>query len=52
METPNINQQKILENIAKGIRLDGRKLLDYRELEIETGISNFLLPKEKFTISG
>src|SRR3989344_4786863 len=40
METPNINQQKILENIAKGIRLDGRKLLDYRELEIETGISN------------
>lgn len=40
METPNINQQKILENISKGIRLDGRKLLEYRDLEIETGISN------------
>ncbi|PIN77916.1 RNA-binding protein [Candidatus Woesearchaeota archaeon CG10_big_fil_rev_8_21_14_0_10_34_12] len=40
METSNINHKKILENLDKELRIDGRKLLDYRDIEIETGISN------------
>jgi exosome complex component RRP42 len=35
----NLQKDKIFECLAQGIRLDGRKLDDYREIEVETGIS-------------
>jgi len=40
MKLPNINKRKIESLLKDGKRLDGRKAFDYRELEIETGISN------------
>jgi len=39
MEIPNINKIKIAEVLGKEKRLDNRKLLDYRDIYIETGIS-------------
>lgn len=36
---PNLQREKIIECIAMGKRLDGRGLGDYREIEVETGIS-------------
>jgi len=35
----NLQKEKIIEGIAQGIRLDGRKLEEYREIQVETGIS-------------
>ncbi len=39
MQIPNINKQKIEEFLKKDKRMDGRGLLDYRDVKIETGIS-------------
>lgn len=39
MDIPNINKNKITEVLEKDKRLDGRKLFDYRDIEIETNIS-------------
>jgi len=39
MSLPNINKKKIENLLRDGKRLDGRKAFDYRDIEIETGIS-------------
>lgn len=39
METSNLTKKRIEELCEKGKRFDGRKLLEFREIEIETGIS-------------
>ena len=36
----NINRKRIIELLKEGKRLDGREAFDYREIEIETGVSN------------
>jgi len=36
---PNLQRDKIVEYLSNGKRLDGRGLLDYREIEVEKGIS-------------
>lgn len=36
---PTLQKDKIIECISEGKRLDGRGLEDYREIEVETGIS-------------
>ena len=36
---PNLQREKIMECLAEGKRLDGREFGDYREIEVETGIS-------------
>ena len=36
----NINRKRIIELLKEGKRLDGRGAFDYREIEIETGVSN------------
>jgi exosome complex component RRP42 len=40
MEISNINLKKIETLLEEGKRLDGRKPFDYRDISIETGISN------------
>jgi exosome complex component RRP42 len=40
MDLTNINKKKIVSLLDKGIRLDGRKPFDYRDLVIEPNISN------------
>jgi exosome complex component RRP42 len=40
METPNITGKRIKEYLKEGKRFDGRKLDEFREISIETGISN------------
>ena len=39
MELSNLTRERITEFISSGKRFDGRGLLDYREISIETGIS-------------
>jgi len=39
METSSLTKKRIEELLQEGKRFDGRKLLDYRKIEIETGIS-------------
>jgi len=39
MDLPNINKKKIENLLADGKRLDNRNPFDYRNIEIETGIS-------------
>jgi len=39
MEVPNINKKRILNLLKQNKRMDGRGLLDYRNIEIETNIS-------------
>jgi exosome complex component RRP42 len=39
MQLPNINQRKIVSLLKEGKRLDSRKPFEYRDIEIETGIS-------------
>jgi len=39
MKIPNINRIKIIDLLAEDKRLDGRKSFDFRDIEIETGIS-------------
>jgi len=39
METPHINQERIKKFLSEGKRFDKRKLEEFRELEIETGVS-------------
>ncbi len=36
---PNLQKDKIIEYISKGKRLDGRKLEEYRDMEVELGVS-------------
>ena len=40
MELPNINKKRIIELLKDSKRLDGRKPFEFRDIEIETGISN------------
>ncbi|MEK6842372.1 MAG: exosome complex protein Rrp42 [Nanoarchaeota archaeon] len=40
METPQITAERIKEYLQHGKRFDGRKLDEFRNIEIETGISN------------
>ncbi len=40
MELPNINRKKIINLLKDSRRLDGRGRYDFREIKIETGISN------------
>lgn len=40
MELPNINKKKIIELLKEGKRLDGRGAFDFRDIEIETGVSS------------
>ena len=40
MKLPNINKKQIETLLEKGIRLDGRKPFDYRDVIIETNVSN------------
>ncbi|MEK6848137.1 MAG: exosome complex protein Rrp42 [Nanoarchaeota archaeon] len=39
METLNISVKKTISLATKGMRIDGRKALEFRKIEIETGIS-------------
>lgn len=39
MKIPNINRFKIIDLLAEGKRLDNRKPFDFRDIEVETGIS-------------
>ena len=39
MEVSNITKKRIVEYISVGKRFDNRKLLEYRDIEIESGIS-------------
>ena len=39
MQLPNINKRKIVSLLKDGKRLDGRGLFEYRDIEIETGVS-------------
>ena len=36
----NLNKKRITELLKEGKRLDGRGSFDYREIQIETGVSN------------
>jgi len=40
MDIPNINKKQIANLLKDGKRLDGRTAFDFRDIEIETGISN------------
>lgn len=40
MEVSNLTREKLKEMFAEGKRFDGRGLTDFREVSIETGISN------------
>jgi len=40
MEIPNITKNRIIDYLNEGKRFDNRKLLDYRKISIELGISN------------
>lgn len=40
MEISNITRKRIVDYLSEGKRFDNRKLLEYRKIEIETGISN------------
>ncbi|MEX0920226.1 MAG: exosome complex protein Rrp42 [Candidatus Pacearchaeota archaeon] len=40
METPNVTGKRIKEYLSEGKRFDGRSLDEFRDLKIETGISN------------
>ena len=40
MELPNINKRRITELLKDGKRLDGRKPFEFRDIEIETMVSN------------
>jgi len=40
MDIPNINKKQIANLLKDGKRSDGRGLFDFRDIEIETGISN------------
>ncbi|MFH1053208.1 MAG: exosome complex protein Rrp42 [Candidatus Woesearchaeota archaeon] len=40
MNLPTINKKRIIELLKEGKRLDGRKPFDYRDIEIETNVSN------------
>jgi exosome complex component RRP42 len=40
MQLPNINKKRITSLLKEGKRLDGRGTYDYRDIEIESGISN------------
>jgi len=48
--TLKLTKERILENIVKGKRLDSRKLDEYREIRIETGISKKAEGSAKVTI--
>jgi len=48
--TLKITKEHILENISKGKRLDSRKLDEYREIKIETGVSKKAEGSAKVTI--
>jgi len=50
MATLKLMKDYILENISKGNRLDSRKLDEYREIKIETGISSKAEGSAKVTI--
>jgi exosome complex component RRP42 len=39
METPRITRERIKQYLAEGKRFDGRKLDEFREISIETGVS-------------
>ena len=39
MELPNINRKRIISLLKDGKRFDSRKPFEYRDVEIETGIS-------------
>ncbi len=39
IETPNITKERIIEYLKQGKRFDGRKLDEFREISIETGVS-------------
>jgi len=39
MKTPKITRERIEKYLAEGKRFDGRKLEDFRDIEIETGVS-------------
>jgi len=39
IETPNITKERIQEYLEQGKRFDGRKLDEFRDLSIETGVS-------------
>jgi len=39
MEIPNLTKERIKNYLAEDKRFDGRKLLEYREIEIETNVS-------------
>jgi len=39
MKIPNINRIKIIDLLAEDKRLDNRKPFDYRDIEVETGLS-------------
>jgi len=39
MDVTNLTKKRIKEYLSEGKRFDGRKPLDYRDIEIETGIS-------------
>lgn len=39
MEVTNITKKRIVEYLSAGKRFDNRKLLDFREIKIEKGIS-------------
>ena len=40
MELPNINKKRIIELLKEEKRLDGRKLFETRNVEVETNVSN------------
>lgn len=40
MEISNITKKRIVDYLSEGKRFDNRRLLEYRKIEIETGISN------------
>lgn len=40
MKIPNITKKRIIEYLVSGKRFDNRGLLEYRNIKIETGISN------------
>ncbi len=48
--TLKLTKEHILENILKGKRLDSRKLDEYREIKIETGVSKKAEGSAKVTI--
>ncbi|MFH1307399.1 MAG: exosome complex protein Rrp42 [archaeon] len=39
MQIPNINKERIKESLSNGKRFDGRDLIEYRDIEVETDIS-------------